>query len=254
MTTVIVTRPAQQAEALCNLLQQQNIQSILLPLLEIKPLMPTKEQISHIESASAKVDWLIFISVNAVTYAFKALGAKLEQLCRTSRLAAIGQATANALLSYGFQVDTLPNQGFNSEALLMMPEFQNIKGQQVICIRGQGGRELLAETLRARGAIVDYLEVYQRIPADLQPEVIKKLIENNNVDYITISSGEILASLADKLNTEQLRSRVLEIPLIVISERLLQQAKSLGFKHIALSENPSDSAVVKKIISLVSGE
>ncbi len=254
MTTVIVTRPKQQAEALCKLLQQQSIQTILLPLIEIKPLILTNEHIGHLESASAKADWLIFISVNAVNYAFKALGTKLEKLCQTTRLAAIGQSTANALATHGCKVNATPSQGFNSEALLALPEFQDLKGQRIVCIRGQGGRELLAETFRARGANVEYLEVYQRISADLQPDALRKLIENNNVDYITISSGEILTSLAQKLNTEQLRSRVLEIPLIVISERLLQQAKSLGFKHIALSDGPSDSAVVKKIIRLVSGE
>lgn len=253
MTNVLVTRPERQAEPLCKLLEQHGVQAVNLPLLDIRPLPLVNDRLLLFKE-SAKVDWLIFVSANAVNFALTAVGGGMLDYCRSIRIAAVGQATAKALNAFGLIVNAVPEQGFNSEALMAMAEFQQVQGQRIVCVRGVGGRELLAETLRSRGAQVDYLEVYQRVPSTVDPMAFKALIEKNAPDVITVSSGEALSTLIEKLETESLRTLLLAIPLVVISDRLRLLAMALGFKRIAVSGDPSDAAVLKTIISLVSGE
>ena len=87
--------------------------------------------------------------------------------------AAIGQGTVRALAAHGVHGCIAPEQRFDSEALLALPELQaeRVAGQRVLILRGDGGRELLAETLSARGALVDLVSCYRRLPPSdgLQP-------------------------------------------------------------------------------------
>jgi uroporphyrinogen-III synthase len=253
LTNVLVTRPAKQAEALCQLLEQQAIRAIRFPLLDIKPLPLTFEQLLIFDGI-AEQDWIIFVSTNAVQHSLTMLDGKIRAFCKKTKVAAIGMATAKALQGQGIEVNAIPEQGFTSEALLAMPEFQQINGKRIVCVRGLGGRAVLADTLRERGAQVDYLEVYQRILANSDPKFLATLLEDNALDVITLNNGEALTVLMETLESETLRRQLLAIPIIVVSERLRGQAEALGFKRVEVSENPSDSAVFNKLMSLVSGE
>ena len=248
---VLVTRPAHQAENLCRLLEEQGGIPVRFPTLAIAAL----ENKLAIKAGLAKwtsYQWLIFISVNAVTmHSYYSVDDKIKKL-KSVRIAAIGQATAEALLLAGLPVDLVPEQGYNSEAVLAMPALQQMQGQRCLIVRGVGGREELAITLRSRGAVVDYLEVYQRIMPSSDSSAVNLLVAQNKLDVITVSSVTALQNLLIMLD-EQYHQRLFLTPLVVISDRIRHIAADIGFKRIAVTNRPSDIAVLETVKTCVTG-
>jgi uroporphyrinogen-III synthase len=241
---VLVTRPAHQAENLCRLIEQHGGVAVRLPTLEIvdcDDLLAIQETLTHLES----FQWLIFVSVNAVNFVLKANDGKIPR-CKVRQIAAIGKATANALEIAGVIVDLSPELPYNSEALLAMPDMQQVQGQRILIVRGEGGREELANTLQDRGADVHYLNVYKRIMPCINNTEIILLLEQNKLDVITATSGEILQNLLIMLNATHHR-QLFTLPLVVVSDRIRQIAIELGFKRIAVASSPSDEAILETI-------
>ncbi|MDD1615336.1 MAG: hypothetical protein CG439_407 [Methylococcaceae bacterium NSP1-2] len=242
---VLVTRPAHQAENLCRLIEQQGGVAVRLPTLEIvecDDLFAIQKNLAHLES----FQWLIFVSVNAVNFALKANDGKIPRFKTQPTCAAIGKATANALERAGVVVDLTPEPPYNSEALLAMPELQHVQGQRVLIVRGEGGREELANTLQSRGADVHYLNVYKRIMPRMNNAEIILLLEQNQLDVITATSGEVLQNLLIMLDATR-HQQLFNLPLVVVSDRIKQMATELGFKRIAVASSPSDEAILETV-------
>lgn len=246
-TRILVTRPAHQAEKLYTLIEQNNGVPICLPTIEIVPLILEKIEL---EQSLANSDWFIFTSTNAVRcYCSQLDNAKMRQLKIKSCLA-IGQATAKALITVGLNVDLMPEHGYNSEALLELAELQNVSQKNVVIIRGENGRETLAETLKKRGANVVYQNVYKRKIPEIDCTQISQLILQKQLNFITITSGEAIQNLVTMLPETQ-HDLLKKIPLIVVSERIQTIAKNLGFETIALAQMPSDDAILKTITTMI---
>jgi uroporphyrinogen-III synthase len=247
---VLVTRPAHQAENLCRLISEREGSAIRFPTLAIAAMddpCPIKNTLAHLD----RFQWLVFISANAVTmHSYYIDGGKIN--FKSTRIAAIGQATAQALALAGLAVDLVPECGYNSEALLALPQMQQINGQNCLIVRGAGGREELATTLRSRGANVEYLDVYKRIIPDSDSSQVCLLLAQDKLDVITITSGEALQNLLVMLDKEYHQS-LFAVPLVVISDRIRQIAAVIGFKRIAVTNSPSDIAILETVLMCVSG-
>jgi uroporphyrinogen-III synthase len=189
--------------------------------------------------------WLIFTSSNAVNFALKANSGKIAEF-EARQIAAIGKATADALKLAGLSIQALPEQNYNSEALLALPAMQNVQGQKILIVRGEGGREELANTLRARGADVCYLNVYKRTIPNSCNNDVSELLEQQQLDIITATSVETLQNLLIMLDTKY-HSQLFALPLIVVSDRIKQVANEMGFKRIAVARSPSDEAILETI-------
>jgi len=190
---VLVTRPEHQAENLSRLIEQRGGIAVRFPTLEI-----VSRDDDRIKSTLANLDgfrWVVFISANAVNFALKANSGKIPRT-KSVRFAAVGQATAQAMKMAGLPVDLVPEYGYNSEALLEMPQLQQVEGQNCLIVRGEGGREQLATTLRSRGAEVDYLEVYKRIIPRMDSSPVVELLAQHRLDVITVTSAEALQNLS----------------------------------------------------------
>jgi uroporphyrinogen-III synthase len=248
---VLVTRPAHQAEKLSHLIEELGGMAVRFPALAIAALDDSGEiqnTLTHLD----KYQWLIFISANAVTmHSYYSDDVKISKF-KSVRIAAIGKATAQALALGGLPVDLVAESGYNSEALLAMPEMQEINGQHYLIVRGKGGREELATTLSSRGAIVDYLDVYKRIIPDVDSSPVSLLIAQNKLDVITITSSEALQNLLVMLE-EKYHQRLFQVALVVISNRIRQIAADLGFKRIAVTQSPSDIAILETVSMCVTG-
>jgi uroporphyrinogen-III synthase len=248
---VLVTRPAHQAENLSRLIQERGGEAVRFPVLDIV----ARGNIDEVQDALKNLDkfqWVVFISPNAVNFALKANNGKIGRL-KTVRFAAVGRATAQALEAAGLTVEVVPEQGYTSEALLAMPQMQQIKGQSCLIVRGEGGREELANTLRSRGADVQYLEVYKRTIPSIDNSQVVQLLTQHRLDVITVTSGEALQNLLIMLG-EKNHQLLLPIPMVVVSDRIGQLAARMGFKRIVVTENPADTAILETVTIVCNGE
>ena len=244
---VLVTRPAEQAEGLCRIIEEAGGEAVRLPLLEIVAQEPQGESAQWLRRLS-DVDWVIFVSVNAVRHGWNWFEAGPKQGPRP-KIAAIGQATAEALERRGVAVDLTPKQQFNSEALLALAEFADVAGRRFLIVRGAGGREMLAQTLRLRGAEVAYAEVYRRILPPIDVDGLIARWRAGGIRATVITSGEALSNLALLLDGKGM-DLLTQTPLIAISERLAEQARALGCRSVATTAAASDEAIAESVISL----
>ncbi len=248
---ILVTRPEHQAGALCGQIEQQGGVAVKFPVLEI-----VGNKLSDSDHACLKhlqqFDWVIFTSSNAVNFVRCANDGKMPDLNEIN-VAAIGRATADTLAKNGVSVDLLPDRGFNSEMLLAAPELHRVKGRSCLIVRGRGGRELLGDSLRERGAKVRYLEVYQRIKPVVDEQPVVGMLLEHQLDVITVTSAEALYNLVDLLGKD-IKSTLLLMPLVVISDRIKKIAEQIGFNTIAVSAKPSDTEIVNTVTALINGE
>jgi uroporphyrinogen-III synthase len=236
---VLVTRPEEQSHDLCQAIRAAGGEPVRFPVLAIEPIRDSPS----LQAAMQRLEefhWAIFISPNAVLHAFAALDAH-GGLPGSLRTAAVGKGTARKLRSSGHPPHLVPPGRANSEALLEQPELQQVDGQRILIFRGRGGRELLAQTLRARGAEVEYAEVYRRVKPRANITALLDRWARGEVDVVTVTSNEGLHNLYEMVG-EQGRQRLLDTPLVVVSERGAELARSLGFRRevrVSASADPN---------------
>lgn len=222
---IVVTRPRDQAVSLAQRIAQQGGNSILFPLLEISPVtdpLPLRQLVLRL----AEFNLAIFISPNAVRYGMEIIR-EVGALPASLKIATVGQGSAKALRALGVADILAPQDRFDSEALLALPELQNVAGWRVAIFRGDAGRELLGDTLKARGASVEYVTCYQRTKP--QQDIADLLAANPHI--ITITSSEALAYLWGMLDKPS-RTRLAGLPLFVPHERIAQVAQKLGWREV----------------------
>lgn len=235
---VLVTRPAAQADKLVSLLIQQGAVPVLLPLIEIKAIDASHWPIIDWR----KIDWLIFVSRNAVQHFCAGLPQKLPPRLPC---VAIGSGTAQAMCEQGLSVSLQPEISNGSEGLLTLPEMQQLNDQKIVIVRGQGGRELLADTLQARGAKIRYIEVYSRqLPKVGSTQKLAAL----DADILLVTSVQSVANLLNIFAENKLE--ICAKPLIVLSERIKQYALAQGFSDIVVTDNASDEAIMQRLTEI----
>ena len=244
-----MTRPAHQADNLCRLITELGGRAIRLPALELVAVNDSSGNQAQWLVNLDKFQWLVFISANAVNFALKANDGKID-LLKSTRIAAIGRATAQALETAGLPADLVPGDGYNSEALLSKLRTRMRPGQRCLIVRGRGGREELARVLRENGVQVEYWEVYERIMPAVDVSEAARLIERNQLEFNTITSGEALKNLLMMFG-ETYHQALFAVPLIVVSQRIGDVACQLGFKRITVTDNPSDAAVLKALTTII---
>ncbi len=238
---ILVTRPAGQAGPLAALIAGQGGEVIRFPLLEIGPaddLQPLQQAIARLDDYST----VVFISPNAVAFSVPQVLAQ-RPWPMGLQVAAIGPGTVAQLANYGIGPVLCPALRFDSEALLELAEFQARRtvGQRVLILRGNGGRELLAETLAARGAAVDAVTCYRR-SAPVDVALLLSLLRNMGLDALTISSSEGLRTLLALLDTEAFE-RLRALPVFVPHQRIAEIAGELGLQKCILTE-PADAGIL----------
>lgn len=243
---VLVTRPQGQADALCDLVEGAGGRAIRFPLLEIMP-MPEHAEGPDLLRDLEGWNWLIFVSSNAVRFGLACIE-RAGEVPAWPKVAAIGQATAEELERQGIAVDLAPKQQFNSEALLAMPELADVSGQRILIVRGAGGRETLADTLRLRGAYVAYAEVYRRSAPQNDPARLLEPWRSGEIDVVTVTSGEALDNLEAIVAAGDFE-RVRQMPLAVIGERVAEKARFLGYETVMAAE-AGDESLLAAVIAL----
>lgn len=237
---VVVTRPAGQAAHMAALIRAAGGEPVLFPVLEILDAEDLRPALALIERLEA-FDLAIFVSANAVN---KALD--LVQVRRAwpagLRVATIGRGSERELQRRGFATVIAPSERFDSEALLDLPELKDVQGKRVVIFRGDGGRELLGDTLSARGAAVEYAECYRRGRPQADVAALFALAARQELDAFTVTSSEGLANLHEMLG-EKGRQWFEQTPLFAPHERIAAAARALGVQTVVLT-SPGDQGLV----------
>lgn len=232
--TIVVTRPRAQAGPLAAAIAALGGEPLIFPLLEISPAVD-KQPLAAAVARLAEYSLAVFISPNAVDHALPAILAEGPWPVGLQP-AAVGQGTVKALAAHGVSGCVAPAERFDSEALLALPELsaERVAGRRVAIFRGDGGRELLADTLRARGAEVDCITCYRRSgPAEGVAPLLAAW-RAGSLDALTVSSSEGLRYLVDLLDAEG-RSYLQETPVFVPHARIADNARALGLSNIILT-------------------
>ena len=223
------------------------LQPIVAPMLEIRPLATIAEPTNF---DVLQADVVIFISAPAVEFGLP----NLHDLDIANKaIFAIGSSTAAELLrSLGDRsrvVVRSPKDGFNSEALLSMADLQAsvVAGQNILIVRGVGGRDYLAAELTARGAELAYLEVYERLASD---QLMAKILADSGVTRPSIgvvTSVQGLQELHKRLVEENL-TQLFEMPILASGARIAREVPRLGFtKPPLIADNPTQEHLIARL-------
>lgn len=217
---VLNTRPAAQAAALTQRLQAAGARVSELPLIHIAPreLPPEKKRLLL---DLDRYDGVFFISANAARHGLDAVADCWPQWPHRLPAFAVGARTASVLQAASLAV-TVPAQA-DSEGLLALPELQDVQGRAFVLFRGEGGRELLADTLRARGARVEVLELYRReLPAGAAREW-------QALQRVGLPQVVVLTSPDAQRHWQQIAGAAATTPLwLVVSPRMQADAEAAG--------------------------
>src|SRR4051812_5287666 len=237
--TILVTRPAHQANVLTQLVEQAGGRIVLFPAIAIEPPVDPQGAALLLHEI-ASYDFVIFTSPNAVEQAFvlaPGLAAGLRKAF------AVGMATAQALTSHGVREAVVPEDGADSEALLRLPELQDVRDKHALIVRGEGGRPLLAQTLEQRGAQLRHVECYRRArPSGDASELLAEW-RSGGIDGVVAMSAETLNNLWDMIG-EQGHELLRATPVFVPHPRIAEAATRLGLTDVAITDT-GDAAVVR---------
>jgi len=245
---IVVTRPRAQAGALARLIEDVGGVPIVFPTIEIgdlPDLQPFFELIDRLDG----FDLAIFISPNAVHKALNLASARRGERPWPSRLrvAAVGRGSRRELERAGFSAVIAPEANADSEALLDQPELAEVAGMRVAIFRGEGGRELLGETLRARGATIEYAECYRRARPVADTAPLLAAWARGAIHAVCVSSSEGLTNLHEmlgKLGQQWLRTT----PLFAPHARIADEARRRGVRETIVA-GPGDAETLRGLVA-----
>lgn len=231
---IVVTRPRELAGGLAAPIRQAGGEALLFPVIEIRDAQDPARARAVLDRLQ-EFELAVFVSPSAVRKAFELAAGR-----PWPRVAAVGEGTRRELEQRGLRDVIAPAGQADSEALLALPELAQIAGAKVLILRGAGGRELLGETLAARGATVEYAECYRRV----RPQAGATPPPEGRIDALCVSSGEALTNLAALLGRERLQ----DTPLFVSHPRVEAQARELGLRRPVLA-GPGDADMLAALVA-----
>lgn len=240
---VLLTRPQGRNEQMAVALKRYHIPYMITPLINI---IPAAQSVNNQPHPLTHTDDVIFISTNAVKFANRLF---TQSWPKHLRYFAVGKATQDALLAIGIHAIIPDNNApHTTEGLLALPELTSPTNRKVLIVRGVGGRETLATTLKQRQAEVTYWEVYQRALADLDAKQITNQWKIAKIDTIIVTSGEILDNLMT-LVPKALFSWLNTCHIIVPSTRVEHLAIEYGLKHVTNAKAANQNAMISALIT-----
>ena len=250
---ILCTRPVGQNRQWAQKVAHLGCKVVEAPLLELTAVTHTNG-INAIKQSIMALDnyyGIIFVSQNAINYAFEWIEQYWPQLPYGIKWLAIGKKTGDLLqqnLGNLSQVQCATDL-MTSEDLLSLDVLHDVTGKKILICRGLGGRPTLADELSARGACVDLCELYER-KCPIDAHQIYAPLAFDSCDILPIFSGETLDNffaLAKSLNLPQWQ----KVQLITPSQRVSDIAKAYGFKHIITAPNANEENILTCITALM---
>jgi uroporphyrinogen-III synthase len=250
---VIVTRPLAQAQALADRVRACGREAIVFPLLDIQPL-PDQSELRSRLAGLRKYALVVFVSPNAIDAAMAATADWPLDV----PLAVMGDGSRAALARHGItdQNATIysPADKYRTDSETLLPELDldALRGKQVLIIRGESGRELLADALRRHDVDVVPVAAYSRAAPALDDAAVSRLrgLLEDRCEWI-ITSSEALRILRDMANAAFKEGGVAKLQhqrLVVPHARIAETARQMGFNDI-VQTGSGDEAIVAALQS-----
>jgi len=228
--TVVVTRARAQASDLVDRLSSLGADCLECPTIKVVP----PEDWSALDVAIDKLhtyDWLVFTSVNGVSFFFERLYDKGKDVraLKDVRTAAIGPATAKRLREFGLKSDIVP-ETYQAESIIEAFEKEPMAGKRVLLPRAQEARPVLPVELRKMDAVVDEIAVYRTEQATDNVDILIERLEEGAIDVVTFTSSSTVSNFKALLPTERFEALMKGVTVASIGPITTDTAKELGFK------------------------
>jgi uroporphyrinogen-III synthase len=230
---VVLTRPRELAEPFAGLLERRGARAIVFPAIEIQPLAPPRTL-----SSLTDYDLAIFVSPSAVRAALAAQPPWPPQLA-----AAVGAGTRRELERAGVPAVIAPAAGADTEALLALPHVQDLRGKRVLIVRGEGGRELLAESLAARGARVEHAVCYRRAKPAADAAPLVAAWRRGEVHALVVWSAQALDNFGAMGGAELIAA----LPVFASHERIASHARARGAREVVVAAAGDDQMLERLV-------
>lgn len=244
--SILVTRPSPSGEQLVSRLSALGREAYHAPLIDFSPGRQLA-QLPALLSALRPGDLVFALSQHAVRYANSCMQHAQRHWPDTLNYFAIGRTTALRMHTISGRDVAFPPPPETSEELLSLPALQNVRERRALILRGNGGRELLAETLTQRGAAVTLCECYQRTPIHYNGAEQSAHWQRQQISTLVVTSGEMLQQLYDLVPEHDRLAWLLHCRLIVVSERLATFAGTLGWQEIRIAESADNDALIRAL-------
>lgn len=242
---LLITRPAAENACLAERLAEQDMFGYSLPLLEMRATEETPAQRSLMLELD-RYSTILVVSKPAARFALERLDRYWPQPPMRPRWFSVGAATGQILQDYGLHASwPEPEQGDDSEALLALPAFSASLQQpnpRVLIIRADVGRNFLADTLTQQGIEVDFLPVYQRFLPEYPHQVLLKLVQNQQLNGLVVSSEQGLKNLVQLAAADW--PTLARLPLFTPSPRVASSARALGAIEVIDCQGASNTALL----------
>ena len=244
--SILVTRPSPAGEQLVSRLRALGQVAWSFPLIEFSPGRELSALADHMNTLQ-QGDLLFALSQHAVEFAQAQLQQQGLNWPTAPHYFAIGRTTALALHTVSGTDVRYPLDREISEVLLQLPELQNIAGKCALILRGNGGRELIGDSLTARGAEVTFCECYQRCAIHYDGAEEAMRWQSREVTTVVVTSGEMLQQLWSLIPQWYREHWLLRCRLLVVSERLAKLARELGWQDIKVADNADNDALLRAL-------
>lgn len=240
---VVVTRAAQQSQALTDRLAELGAEVLEMPATRIARL-----DLSPLRAAMAQLDqyqWLIFTSQNAVTIFWEQLlgGGRDARALAGLAIAAVGPATAGALLEHGIAVDVIPSR-FVAEGLLeKLSERDDVANARVLYVTAEGSRDVLPTGLESLGAAVDVIHAYRSLQDGTGAARLRKALESGTVSAVTFTSASAVRAYVDVVGEELVQ----KAPAVTIGPQTTEAVNEAGIDLLAEAEESTTDGLVTAV-------
>ena len=238
---IVITRPVRQAAQLAQQIAAVGGTPLIFPTIAILP-PDDRRALDDVHRRLAQFDYAIFVSANAAEFG---VGNPAAWPAAVPAFAP-GPGTAAALAAAGIGDVRQPRTTMDSEGLLALTEFTAPAGKRVVIFRGGAGRDLLADTLSARGAHVTRVDCYRRARPQSGAEGLVAAWRERRIDAITLTSSEGLNNLWEMLDSYG-RSELAATPAFVSHSRIAERAHALKLARVIVAE-PTDAGLIASLL------
>ncbi len=231
---IAVTRTRAQASELVSQLEEYGAECIEYPTLHIQALDDYSILDQALQNLSS-YDWLLFTSLNTITYFFQHLHAKgLDSRALAScKIGAVGKTTADTLMQQGLRADMIPER-FTGEALAeALIAAGQVKGQRFLLPRALKAMETLPEMLEDAGGTVTIAPVYENVPPQGRKEEIRQQLLEGTIDIITFASSSAVNNfiqMIDAQEPQELHQLLASVRIAAIGPVTAETIRSYGLK------------------------